>query len=184
MLKEFLHKPATPSDRPVRPYRARRDRTTAAPACRRVVALVAVALIGAGVAQAGPVAVVAHPTVEVDDLNFAEFRKIILGDRRFWAAGKQITLIVRSPVADERTLLLERVYKMSEAQYRQYWVAKVFRAEVTSGPRVVLSNTEAVDLVGALEGAITLVDLADVPEGLKVLKIDGHLPGEPEYPFN
>jgi len=48
----------------------------------------------------------------------------------------------------------------------------------------VLSNEEAVDLVGVLEGAICVVNLADVPEGLKVLRIDGHLPGEPEYPFN
>ena len=79
---------------------------------------------------------------------------------------------------------LEKVYKMSEAQYRQYWVAKVFRGEATDGPRVVLSNEEAVDLVSVLDGAITVVDAADVPEGLKLLRIDGHLPGDPEYAFN
>jgi len=148
-------------------------------------AIVCVAvLFSASVAQAASIAVVVHPSVEVDDLTFAEFRKIVLGDRQFWPGGKRITLIVRAPVADERTILLERVYKMSEAQYRQHWVAKVFRAEIASGPRVVLSNEEAVDLVGVIDGAIAIVGSEDVPEGLKVLKIDGLLPGEENYPLD
>ena len=144
----------------------------------------AVILLSVTAAQAASIVVVVHPSVEVDDLTFAEFRKIILGNRQFWAGGKRITLIVRAPVADERTVLLERVYKMSEAQYRQYWVAKVFRAEIASGPRVVLSNEEAVDLVGVIDGAIAIVSSEDVPEGLKVLKIDGLLPGEAGYPLD
>jgi hypothetical protein len=134
-------------------------------------------------ASAASLSVVVHPTVEVDELSFTEFRKIIMGDRQFWATGQRIAIIVRAPVADERTVLIERVFKMNEAQYRQYWVAKVFRAEVVSGPRVVLSNEEAIDLVSVIEGAIAVVNTDDVPEGLKVLKIGGVLPGDPDYPL-
>ena len=139
---------------------------------------------GALAASAASLSVVVHPTVEVDELSFTEFRKIIMGDRQFWTTGQRIAIIVRAPVADERTVLLDRVFKMNEAQYRQYWVAKVFRAEVVSGPRVVLSNEEAVDLVSVIEGAIAVVSTDDVPEGFKVLKIGGALPGEPNYPLN
>jgi hypothetical protein len=134
-------------------------------------------------ARAGAVAVVVNPSVGVDDLSFAEFRRIMLADRQFWTTGQPITLIVRAPVALERTVLLERVYRMNEARYREYWVAKVFRGEASDGPRVVLSNEEALDLVGVIDGAITVIDADDVPEGLKVLKIDGHLPNEPGYPL-
>jgi hypothetical protein len=88
---------------------------------------------------------------------------------------------VRGPVAAERTLLLEKIYQMSEAQFRQYWVAKVFRAEATAGPRVVLSNEKTVELVGVLPGAIALVNADDVPEGSKVLTIDGLKPGDKGY---
>lgn len=144
-------------------------------------AALALAFLAPALARAGDVAVVVNPSVNVNDLAFAEFRKIMLGERQFWSSGQRITLIVRSPVALERTLLLERVYKMTEAQYRQYWVAKVFRAEATSGPRVVLSNAEALELVGAIDGAISVVDSNDVPEGFKVLRIDGRLPGDPNY---
>jgi hypothetical protein len=134
--------------------------------------------------SAQSLSVIVHPTVEVDELSFTEFRKIIMGDRQFWTTGQRIAIIVRAPVAAERSVLLERVFKMNEAQYRQYWVAKVFRAEVVSGPRVVLSNEEAVDLVTVIEGAIAVVNSEDVPEGFKVLKIGGALPGEPGYPLN
>lgn len=151
---------------------------------RRLVVAGFLLAVSCGIAHADAIAVVAHPGVEVDDLSFADLRKIMLADRQFWSTGKRITLIVRAPVALERTVLLEKVYKMSEARYRQYWIAKVFRAEATDGPRVVVSNEEAVDLVSVLEGAITFIDAADVPEGLKLLRIDGHMPGDDEYPFN
>ncbi len=150
----------------------------------QVTVCMALALGAGGDARADALAVVVHPSVEVDDLSFNEFRKIMLADRQFWSTGQRITLIVRAPVSTERTQLLDKVYKMTEPQYRQYWVAKVFRGEATDGPRVVLSNEEAVDLVSLLDGAITVVDSADVPAGLKLLRIDGSLPGDPDYPFN
>jgi len=147
--------------------------------------LVAAALLVASVSTplAGAVAIVVNPSVSVDDLTFAELRRIMLAERQFWITGQPITLIVRAPVALERTVLLERVYRMNEARYREYWVAKVFRGEATTGPRVVLSSEEALDLVGVITGAITAVDADDVPEGLKVLKIDGLLPGDEGYPL-
>lgn len=147
------------------------------------VSLAAAAMLaGPRVARAsGDIAVVVNPDVKVESVTFAELRKILLGNRQFWPSGQPVTLIVRAPVASERTFLLQRVYDMSEAQYRQYWIAKVFRAEATSGPRVVVSNVESVELVSVLSGAIALMDAGDVPAGLKVLQVDGLLPGNRNY---
>ena len=132
-------------------------------------------------ALAGDIAVVVHPDVREDNLSFTDLRRILLGDRQFWPSGQPVTLIVRAPVAPERTLLLKKVYGMTEPQYRQYWIAKVFRAEATAGPRIVVSNNESVELIGVLPGAIALVDADDVPAGLKVLKIDNRRPGDKDY---
>jgi len=143
--------------------------------------VLAAACCAPALAQQEPMAIVVHPSVEVNDLSFAELRRIMLGDRQFWSSGQRITLILRAPVSSERTVMLDNVYRMTEAQYRQYWIQKVFRAEATSGPRVVVSNDEALDLVGVIEGAVTVVGLADVPEGLKVLTIDGKKPGQAGY---
>ena len=152
----------------------------------RVAAILAAAVLALWApapAFAADIAVAVHPEVKVETLSFAELRKILLGDRQFWPSGQPVTLIVRAPVAAERTFLLEKVYEMTEAQYRQYWIAKVFRAEATAGPRVVVSNDESVELVGVLAGAVALVSADDVPAGVKVLKIDGTKPGDPSYPL-
>jgi hypothetical protein len=78
------------------------------------------------------VAVVVNPSVKVDDLSFVELRRIMFAERQFWTTGQPITLIGRAPVALERTVLLERAYRMSQARYREYWVAKFFRVDGTA----------------------------------------------------
>ncbi len=127
------------------------------------------------------IAVVVHPGVPADDVSFAELRRIMLGDQKFWRRGEPITLLVRAPVARERTVVLEKICKMSEAGFRKHWIGKVFRAETTSGPKVVLSSVMAVELVRVLPGAVALIIVGEVPEDVKVLRIDGRLPGDPDY---
>ncbi len=153
----------------------------------RLLTLVALLLGMAAVAKpavALDIAVVVHPGVKVDNVSFIELRKILRGDRQFWPSGEPVTLLVRAPVAPERTVLLDKIYRMSESQFRQYWIAKVFRAETSSGPKVVLSNESASELVKVIPGAVTLIRAKDVPKGAKVLKIDGLLPGDPKYPLH
>lgn len=155
------------------------------PAALRVAdAEVSTASAAAVAAPASPdVAVIVGAKTPVESLSMADLRKIMLGDRQFWAAGQRITLLVRAPVAHERDVALKRVYQMSEAQFRQYWIAKLFRAEVPAGPKVVFSNQTAIELVEGLPGAIAFVDAGQAPRAVKVLKIDGRLPGEKGYPL-
>lgn len=129
------------------------------------------------------VAIVVHPEARVNGLSFAQLRKIFLGEQQFWDDKSRITLLVRAPVAYERRLVLDRIYDMSEAQFRQYWIAKIFRAEVTSGPKIVYSTEMARELISALPGAISFVRAADAGASVKVLRIDGKLPGEAGYPL-
>lgn len=134
-------------------------------------------------AKAGDVAVVVRPDVPVDNLSFAEVRELLLGDRQFWNAGLRVYLLMRAPVARERDVILKTVYRMSEAEFRRYWIERVFRAEAQSGPKIVYSNDTATELVASIPGAVAFVDAAQVPKGLKVLRIDGRLPGEKGYPL-
>ncbi len=130
---------------------------------------------------AGDIAIVVHPDVPVNDLTFAEVRKLLMGDRQFWDSDLRVTLLIRAPVARERDIVLKSIYQMTEAQFRQYWIGKVFRAETPVGPKIVYSSDMAIDLVAQIPGSIAFVDASQIPKGLKVLKIDGHLPGEKGY---
>jgi hypothetical protein len=129
------------------------------------------------------VAVVARPDLPVDNLSFADLRRVLMGERQFWSSNLRVTLLVRAPGAHEREVLLKSIYQMSEAQFRQYWIAKVFRAEAVSGPKIVYSNEMAIELTLAVPGAVACVDATQVPRGLKVLKINGALPGDRTYPL-
>ena len=129
------------------------------------------------------VALVVHPDTPISSLNLAEVRKVFLGDRQYWTSNMPVVLLIRAPVARERDVVLKTIYQMSESQFKQYWIAKIFRAEAATAPKVVYSNNMANDLVTAIPGAIAFVDSRDVKPGTKVLRVDGRLPGEPGYPL-
>src|SRR5258708_40363356 len=132
-------------------------------------AILAAAICGSGLAGSAPalegdIAIVVRPDVPVDSLTFAELRRLMLGDRQFWASNLKVTLLVRAPGAREREVVLKSVYQMSEAQFRQYWIAKVFRAEAASGPRVVYSNETAAALTPPIPGPGAFVEAAQEPQ--------------------
>jgi hypothetical protein len=129
------------------------------------------------------VAVVVHPDTPINDLSLADVRKVFLGDRQYWTSNLPVVLLIRAPIARERNVVLKIIYQMTEAQFKQYWIAKIFRAELASAPKVVYSNDMANDLVTAVPGAIAFIDAHEVRSGAKVLRVDGRLPGEPGYPL-
>jgi ABC-type phosphate transport system substrate-binding protein len=129
------------------------------------------------------VAVVVNADTPVNNLSLAEVRKIFLGDRQYWTANIPVVLLMRAPVARERDVVLKTIYQMSESRFKQYWIAKIFRAESASAPKVVYSNDMANELVTAIPGAIAFIDSRDVKPGTKVVRVDGLLPGDAGYPL-
>jgi ABC-type phosphate transport system substrate-binding protein len=137
-------------------------------------------------AQANPsgdIAIVVNSEVPIDNLSFDDLRKLVLGDKQYWAGSLRVTLLLRAPVARERDVVLRKVYDMNEAQFRQYWIGKVFRAETASGPKIVYSNDMAVSLLSSLPGSMAFIDFTEVPRKMKVLQINGKLPGQQGYPL-
>ena len=85
-------------------------------------------------------AIIVHPATPVERLTFAEMRKVFLGERQYWNSDMPVVLIVRAPVARERQVVLNKIYGMTESQFKQYWISRIFRDETTSTPKVVYSK--------------------------------------------
>jgi len=157
----------------------------------RIILLAAALLTAFGIPAAAAqgqrgeaVAIVVNPSANVSELSFAQLRKIFLGEQQYWPDRERITLLVRAPEAYERDVVLRRIYEMNEAQFRQYWIAKIFRSEVTSGPKIVYSSEMTRELVAALPGSIAFMRANDASgDNVKVLRIDGKLPGDRGYPL-
>ena len=130
-----------------------------------------------------PIAIVVHNTTAVEDLSLDELRSIFLADRQFWPDRTRIILLVRAPQSDERDFVLNKIYQMTEAQFRQYWIAKMFRSEVPRGPKIVFSTDMTVELVVAIPGSISFVRADQVTDDVRVVRIDGKLPSDVGYPL-
>ena len=151
-----------------------------------ILALIACGLLAAAPLPAasqttGDIAVVVNADVPIDNLSLADLRHILLGDREFWPSGARVTLLIRAPIARERDAAVKDVCQMTEAQFRQHWIGKVFRADAASGPKIVYTAEMAMDQASRLAGAITFVQAPVTTKGLKVVKIDGKAPGQAGY---
>lgn len=148
---------------------------------------VLIGLFGSGILLAeskAPIAVIVHPQVPEDEVSFAELRRIFRGERLFWAKDLTITLLTPSRGTPERKVLLEKIYQQrSEAQYQHHWINKLFSDEGQRAPKITGSPEMSASLARVIPGAIALVPADRIPEGVKVLRIDGKRPGEGGYPL-
>jgi ABC-type phosphate transport system substrate-binding protein len=149
------------------------------------VLLAIVILVPRAEAQDTDVAVIVNPNSAVTNLSLADLRKIFAGGKRSWPGGTRVKIIVRPPGSHERIVLL-RLLGMSESEYKQYWAAQVFRGDADEEPVNLPSVGMVKEAAKTFPGAIGLTDARDIKPGmdLKVLKVDGRLPGDPGYPLH
>jgi hypothetical protein len=129
------------------------------------------------------VAVVVSDRNPVTNMSIPELRKIFSGEKHAWAGGLPVKLFVRAPGAYERVVLL-RLLDMSESEYKKYWTAQVFRGDAQAEPIALFSNGMQKEALATFPGAVALVNFQDVRPGMKVIRVDGHLPGDAAYPLN
>lgn len=129
------------------------------------------------------IAIVVHPNSKVSDLSLRELRAILKLEKQFWPEGKRVLLFQRPSKSPEGRVLLETVYNLTEEELRKAWVQKLFAGEIPAIPAVVRNRDGAITAVKKNEGAITVVLAGEVPEGVRLLAIDGKKPNEAGYPL-
>jgi hypothetical protein len=73
------------------------------------------------------------------------------------------------------------VLKANNAEFNKRWMEKVFRGEAVDVPLSVASAAAAQQYLISTPGGITFVSSKGSPSQLKVLRLDGKLPGESGY---
>jgi ABC-type phosphate transport system substrate-binding protein len=149
-------------------------------------AVAAVALLGAGqsLAENGQdIAVIVNPKNNVDNLTMAELAKIFRGERQYWRTDLPVLLLLRTPGSYEREVALRTIFRMTESQYKQYWISRIMRAEATAPPAELYSSGMTKEGVSSISGSIAFISATDVKPGVKVVRINGRLPGETGYPL-
>ena len=127
------------------------------------------------------IAVVVNIRNDASELSSADLRGILLGERRFWKNRQPLQLVLREPGTRERDAVIKSLLQMNNTEYNEHWRDKIFRGEASAAPLAVPSNGMASQYVLDTPGGITFVAGRNLRPDLKVLKIDGRLPGESGY---
>jgi ABC-type phosphate transport system substrate-binding protein len=70
---------------------------------------------------------------------------------------------------------------MDEQELKKFWVVKIYQGSITSFPKVIVSNQSVKAFVRQVPNAVGYIDAAYADDSVKVLRIDGKLPGETGY---
>jgi len=132
-------------------------------------------------ARQGGLAIIVNQANPVDQLSLAELQAIFLGERSHWPNGRRITLVMMESGHPEREAMLRQVCRMSESDFRRRILQGLFTGEVLVSPKTLATPVGVRKFIFNVPGAIGYLRPEDVDDSVKVIRIDGHLPGDEEY---
>ena len=119
----------------------------------------------------------------VRNLSEGDLRRIFLGEISRWPDGHRIVLYVRPFDSAVGRLFLDRLVRMSDIDYSQWWLGVVFRGRAAAAPRVIHSSEAMARDVAANADAIgfdsSLAPMLD--SDVVVITVDNRGPGDPRY---
>jgi phosphate transport system substrate-binding protein len=128
-------------------------------------------------------AIIVNRENPVENISMAELRTVFLGERSHWPNGRRITLVMMEPGRPERDTLLRDVCRMSESDLRRRYLQGLLTGEVLVSPKTLARSEGVRKFVFNVPGAIGYLRPEDVDDSVKVIRIDGHLPSDAEYPL-
>ena len=131
--------------------------------------------------ESEPLAIVVNRNNPVTEISLVDLRRVFRGQRSRWSNGRRVTLVMRDPGAPEREAILKALYGVAEMEYRRTYLQAVFSGEASDAPKTLASTNGVLRFVYNVPGAIGYVRARDVDPSVKMLRIDGRLPGEPGY---
>lgn len=153
---------------------------------RRTLAVLALALIGvvpttADAQHTEPLAIVVNKSNPLAEISLADLRRVFRGQRSRWTNGRRVTLVMRDPGAPEREAILRALYGLDEDEYRRSFLQAFFTGEAADAPKTLATTNGVLRFVYNVPGAIGYVRASDVDASVKMLRVDGRLPGDPGY---
>lgn len=127
----------------------------------------------------GSIAVIAAKTLPVDGLSMGELKRLYMGNA-VQSGGKALVPITYPKQSSIRQKFDKIVTGMSMDEEGLYWIDRKIRGQ-SGPPKSVDSESVTLRLVTKVDGAIGFVTSGITEKTIKVLRVDGKLPGEPGY---
>ena len=130
-----------------------------------------------------PLAVIVNRGNPVENVSLEELRKFCTVERKYWGDNKRVTVVLRDPGQAERDAVLALIYRMGESDFTRHFLQGEFTGEVQSAPKHLSSGTGVRRFVFNVPGAIGFVRPAEADATVKIVRVNGFAPGDPQYPL-
>jgi ABC-type phosphate transport system substrate-binding protein len=131
--------------------------------------------------EEAPLAIIVNKTNPVENLTLNDLRNLWLAEQRSWPNGRRVTIVMREPGHPERLALLKIVCRMTDGDYARYFMQAQFVGDLQATPKLLTTLTGMRKFVFNVPGAIGYVRASEVDASVKVVRVEGRLPGEPGY---
>ena len=148
-----------------------------------ILTLLAVALTVLPARADEPLAVIVNKGNPVENVSLEELRKFCTVERKYWGDSKRVTVVLRDPGQAERDAVLQLIYRMGESDFTRHFLQGEFTGEVQSAPKHLSTGTGVRRFVFNVPGAIGFVRPAEADATVKIVRVNGFAPGDPQYPL-
>ena len=128
-------------------------------------------------------AVIVNKSNPVENVTLEELRKFCTAERKFWSDNKRATVVLRDPGQAERATVLQIIYRMSESDFARYFLQAEFTGEVQSAPKHLSTGAGVRRFVFNVPGSIGFVRPDDADATVKIVRVNGCTPADPQYPL-
>ena len=117
----------------------------------------------------------------VDNLTSEELRKYFRLERERWPDGRKNTVLMLPPGTPEREAVLRLIYQFTDGEFSRHFLQASYTGQLHSAPKEMASAINMRKFVFNVPGAIGYVRASEVDDTVKVVRIDGNLPGDAAY---
>jgi ABC-type phosphate transport system substrate-binding protein len=135
------------------------------------------------VPQEEDLAIIVNNSNPIGNLSLAELRKLFLAEQTQWSDHRKVTVVMLPPGQSERESVLRLIYRMTESSFTRYFLHGQYTGEIQSTPKLLATAASARKFIFNVPGAIGYVRLSEVDGSVRIVKVDGHLPGDSGYPL-
>jgi ABC-type phosphate transport system substrate-binding protein len=128
-------------------------------------------------------AIVVNSKNPTANLTLAQLRALFLGEKKWWSNRRRVQLTAMRHGTPERQTVSRVLYKMSDRELEKYFLHQAFKGEPSTSPATLKTAADVKRFVVSTPGAIGYLRASDVDDSVKIVRVNGLLPGDDGYPL-
>jgi ABC-type phosphate transport system substrate-binding protein len=128
-------------------------------------------------------AIVVNRDNPTNDISLPQLRSMFFGERRWWSSKRRITLAAMRRNTPEWKTVQRVIYKVNRRELDHYYLYQSFKGEGSTPPATMQAPSDVKKFVVSTPGALGYLRASDVDDSVKVVRVNGLLPGDDGYPL-